>query len=324
MHRELPCSYSTISAKALLDEVVSDYCVKSPQDCIFWERGANDTYRVRCADAYYSLRVYRCDAFPREAIEFEAEALSYLHDQDFTVAYPIARKSGGYLTEIAAPEGPRFVLLTSFADGETPDYECLENSRLVGESVAQMHLLSDDFKTSHERTHLDLQSLLEDSMAVIRTYMAHRPDDLNAIEKIAQQARMNVQAVPESLLDTGFCHGDLHGYNLHLHEGKVTHFDFEECAYGYRVYDLATFRWGVCMGERRAKRWSAFVEGYESIRPIAKSDLSLVGTFVVIRELSNIAFGMRNLKDFGHELSSESNIEDVRRQLEKIQTLVDK
>ena len=128
MHREFPCSYSTISAKALLDEVVSDYCVKSPQDCIFWERGANDTYRVRCADAYYSLRVYRCDAFPREAIAFEAEALSYLHDQDFTVAYPIARKSGGYLTEIAAPEGPRFVLLTSFADGEPPDYESLENS----------------------------------------------------------------------------------------------------------------------------------------------------------------------------------------------------
>ena len=324
MHRELPCSYSTISAKALLDEVVSDYCVKSPQDCIFWERGANDTYRVRCTDAYYSLRVYRCDAFPREAIAFEAEALSYLHDQDFTVAYPIARKSGGYLTEIAAPEGPRFVLLTSFADGEPPDYESLENSRLVGESVAQMHLLSDGFKTSRERTHLDLQSLLEDSMTAIRPLVAHRPDDLKAIENIAQEARASVQAVPENLLDTGFCHGDFHGYNLHLHEGKVTHFDFEECAYGYRVYDLATFRWGVCMGEQRAKRWSAFIEGFASIRPIAKSDLSLVGTFVVIRELSNIAFGIRNLKDFGHELSSESNIEDVRRQLEKIQTLIDK
>ena len=77
MLRELPCSYSTINAKALLDEVVTDYCVERPQDCIFWERGANDTYRVRCADAYYSLRVYRCDAFPREAIEFEA--VSYTH-----------------------------------------------------------------------------------------------------------------------------------------------------------------------------------------------------------------------------------------------------
>ena len=138
------------------------------------------------------------------------------------MAYPIARKSGGYLTEIAAPEGQRFVLLTSFADGEPPDYESLENSRLVGESVAQMHLVSDGFKASRERTHLDLQSLLEDSMAVIRPLVAHRPDDLNAIENIAQKARVNVQAVPVNLIDAGFCHGDLHGYNLHLHEGKVT------------------------------------------------------------------------------------------------------
>ncbi len=321
---ELPCSYSTISAKALLDEVVADYCVESPQDCIFWERGANDTYRVRCADTYYSLRVYRCNSFPREAIEFEAEALNYLHDQGFPVAYPIVRKSGGYLTEIAAPEGQRCVLLTSFADGEPPSYEPLENSRLVGESVAQMHLISNGFKASHERAHLDLQSLLEDSMAVIRAHIAHRPDDLMAIEKIAQEALLSVKAVPENLVDTGLCHGDLHGYNLHLHEGKVTHFDFEECAYGYRVYDLATFKWGVCMGEQRAARWSAFVEGYESIRPIAEPDRSLIDKFVVIRDLSNIAFEMRNLKDFGHELGSESNIEDARRQLEKIQRFINK
>lgn len=315
---ELQCSYSTISAKALMDSVIPDYCIESPLDCVFWERGANDTYEVRCDAARYSLRVYRCGAYPRDAIEFEAEALSYLQQQGFPVAYPIARKSGGYLTELAAPEGRRFVLLTAYAEGAIPDYDSLENSRLVGESVAQMHRASNDFKSSYKRTDLDIQSLLEDSLAVIRPHMAHRPDDWRFIEKIAQEARAAVQAVPENLLDTGFCHGDLHGGNLHLHEGKVTHFDFEECAFGYRAYDLATFKWDICMGERRAKRWPAFVEGYESIRPITEPDRSLIDTFVVIRDLSNIAFGMRNLKDFGYELSSDSNIDDVCNQLKKI------
>ena len=314
----LAASYSTISANELLKHVVSDYPIEEPHQCLFWTRGANDTYEVRCIDARYSLRVYRCGAYPREAIEFEAEALNYLHQQRCPVAYPIARHSGEFVYEISAPEGPRFILLTAFAEGSAPNYDSLENCRVVGESVAQLHEASIGFETTLKRTRLDLQSLLEDSMATIRPHIEHRPNDLGFVEKLAQDARAAVQAVPEELLEIGICHGDLHGGNLHIHEGKVTHFDFEECAFGYSVYDLATFKWGVCMGKRQANRWPAFVEGYESVRPIAKPERSLIDTFVIIRDLSNIAYSMRNLQDFGHELTSEGEIDDLCKGLENI------
>ena len=315
---ELGCSYSTISCKELMAKVIPDYCIETPLECHFWERGANDTYQVYCADARYFLRVYRCNAYPREANEFEAEALNYLHQQGFPVAYPIARKSGGYLTEIAAFEGPRFVLVTAVAEGVTPDYESLDNCRLVGESVAQMHLASIGFETSHQRTHLDLQWLLENSMAVIRVHLAQHANALSRVEKIAQDARMTVQAVSEESLDTGICHGDLHGGNMHLHEGKVTHFDFEECAFGYRVYDLATFKWGACRGEQRLERWSAFVEGYRSIRPVSNVDLSLVDTFVIIREIAETAYGIRHVQDFGHNDIMAADIDDMCERLKKL------
>jgi len=302
---KLAASYSTVSADDLLAQVVSDYQIEAPQECVFWERGTNDTYEVRCKDARYSLRVYRRDLYPREAIEFEAEALTHLHKKGVPVAHPIPRQSGEFLTEILAPEGPRFVLITAFADGNHLDYGEPGNSHLVGESVAKMHQASDDFKTSRQRTRLDLQSLLEDSMAVIRRYMAHRPDDLGFIEQLAKDSRKAVLAVPEETLDIGFCHGDLHGGNLHVHDCKVTHFDFEECGFGYRIFDLATFKWGACQGEKRAKRWPEFLAGYETIRPINEPDLSLIDTFVIIRHLWLVAFHLRNVADFGHELTSE-------------------
>ena len=122
MISELRCTYSTICSQELMAKVIPGYSINNPLDCVFWRRGANDTYQVRCANSRYSLRIYRCGAFSREAIEFEVKVLTYLHQQGFSVAFPIARKSGEYLTEIAAPEGPRFVLLTSFAYGTTPDY----------------------------------------------------------------------------------------------------------------------------------------------------------------------------------------------------------
>ena len=56
---ELKCSYSTISSKELMAKVIPDYCIDNPVDCLFWERGSNDTYLLRSVDARYSLRIYR-------------------------------------------------------------------------------------------------------------------------------------------------------------------------------------------------------------------------------------------------------------------------
>lgn len=316
----LKCSYSTINPDELMAKVIPQYAIDTPLECLFWERGANDTYQVRCANARYFLRVYRHGAFPREANEFEAEVLSYLHQQGFPVAYPIARKSGGYLTDIMAPEGLRFVLLTAVAEGYTPDYDSPENCRLVGQSVAQFHLACSGFTTSLKRSRLDLQGLLESSMTDMRNYIAHQPEVLRTIEEIAQGVRETVQTVPEESLDIGICHGDLHGGNLHLYKGKVTHFDFEECAFGYRVYDLATFKWGVCLGsdERLTKRWPVFLEGYESIRPLSESEHSLVDSFVIIRELAETAYGIRHILDFGHNDIKASDIDHVCFRLNKM------
>lgn len=322
MVTEFKCSYSTIRPEELLEKVIPDYSIDTPLECLFWERGANDTYQVRCADAQYFLRIYRHLAFPREANEFEAEVLSYLHQQGIPVAYPIARKSGGYLTEIMAPEGPRFVLLTALAEGSTPDYDSLETCRMVGQSVARMHLASNGFTTCHKRGRLDLQGLLETSMVSVRHHVAHRPDALSNIEKIVKDTRTTIQAAPEGSLDIGICHGDLHGGNMHIYDGRVTFFDFEECAFGYRVYDLATLKWGTCLGsdERRAKRWPAFLEGYETVRPISEPEHSLIDPFVIVRELAETAYGIRHIRDFGHNGIMASDIDNVCYRLNKMHT----
>lgn len=296
---ELLYSYSTISPQTLMEKVLPEYAIDAPLECSFFGRGANDTYFVRTPKKRYFLRVCRSEAFPLEALEFEAEAIGYLHKEGFSVAYPIARKSGGYLTEIAAVEGARFALLTAEAEGSTPDYEVIDNCRLVGQSVAQMHLLSSGFQTSYKRSRLDLDWLLESSMETIRGYFALSPDVLGVLENAANKARVAVEAVPKTSIDQGLCHGDLHGGNLHLHEGKITHFDFEECAFGYRAYDLATFKWGVWWGKQKAKRWSAFLEGYTLERTVSETDLSLIDPFVVIRELAELAYGIRHVQYFG-------------------------
>lgn len=306
----MQCRYSTIDPNELMEKIVPEYTIENPVECIFWERGANDTYLVRCANARYFMRVFRSGAFSREANEFEADALNNLYQQGYPVAYPIALRSGEFISEIAAPEGPRFILLTALAEGDIPDYHLVENSTLVGESLAQMHQASNGFETSRQRNRLDLQWLLEDSIAVIKDHVTSHAEAVSLIESIAANARTAVLSAPSDSLDFGFCHGDFHGGNLHVYENKVTLFDFEECAFGYRVYDIATFKWDLGFGERRVKLWPAFVEGYESIRPLSEPEASLVDTFVILRELAECAYGIRHVEYFGQNGIIAADIDD--------------
>ena len=111
------------------------------------------------------------------------------------------------------------------------------------------------------------------------------------------------------------CLGD--GFTID-HE-TVTLFDFEECAPGYRLYDIATFKWGVCTGssDREGKQWLAFLAGYESIKPLSNAEQSLIEVFVVVRKLAEMAYGIRQVGYFGYNDILASYPNDVLRRLRK-------
>jgi len=56
---KLKVGYSTLRGDELLAKIVSKYNIKEPLECVFKQRGVNDTYELRCGDRKYSLRVYR-------------------------------------------------------------------------------------------------------------------------------------------------------------------------------------------------------------------------------------------------------------------------
>ena len=317
---EVTCGYSTISTQELMEKIIPSYCIEQPNDCLFWERGANDNYQVRCDKVRYSLRIYRHGIHSRDEIDFEVDALNHLHKKGFPVAYPIARKSGGYITEIIAPEGVRYVLLTAFAEGGVPDFDLLDDFKLTGKSVAHLHKASDDFKTTHKRKKIDLDLFTGNRFKSIEPHITHRPKDLAQLKQYLDTASLHLEKTGVDGMDFGFCHGDVHGGNAHLHEGVMRHFDFEECGFGYRVFDLATFKWSLKLNGETPDKWAAFVEGYESVRKIHEADLELMNTFVVLRHIWLIAFHMRNAGDFGGEILGDNYIDRQMKRLKRLST----
>jgi len=124
------------------------------------------------------------------------------------------KKGGGYITEVQAPEGLRYIILTTYAEGSVLNYTNPEDSRRFGESTAKLHNLSEDFTTTYKRNSLDINYLLDSSLDILRPHLTKRQADLAFVEQVAEEARSAVRSYPAEDLDNGFCHGDFHGGNV--------------------------------------------------------------------------------------------------------------
>lgn len=306
---DVTATYSAIRASDLLAGVCSQYSIEKPLACHFLQQGINDTYHVQCAETEYSLRVYRHGLRKRDHIEFELAALDHLRLKGAAVAYPIERQSGGYITEIAAPEGIRYAIVTTHAEGNSLDFSEPENIRRFGASVANLHLMSDDFSTTLKRPRLELDHLLDESLDVIRACMNETDDNMIFFDKTANRLRSTLADSSIHDLNSGFCHGDTHGGNVHRNDEVLTHFDFDCCGEGYRAYDLATFYWNSRLSGNDQERWPAFIDSYKSVRHIDPIDPEQWDALTAIRHIwwmalivtvSNDWYGLRegNFFDF--------------------------
>jgi Ser/Thr protein kinase RdoA (MazF antagonist) len=64
--------------------------------------------------------------------------------------------------------------------------------------------------------------------------------------------------------------------------------DLDFCAYGWRVYDLATYIWlqvenDVSLRKARQPVFDALLEGYQSVRPLSDAERRALPHFVLVR-----------------------------------------
>ena len=289
-----PVDASLVSAQALLDRVLPEYPLMRPLTCSFLQRGVNDTFTVQAGSSTYYLRVYRCGWRKKSAIEAEVDILNYLARNKQPVSHPVRKKSGAYLTRIAAPEGTRYAALFTEAAGGPPDYNAA-NCRQYGEIVAGMHSSMDRRREDSRRFEIGLTHLIDEPLGHLKRFLGHRQDDVVYLRDIGARLKSRIDGLlPKQIPEYGCCHGDHHGFNVHQDEvGKMVVFDFDCYGYGWRAYDVAVFLWRTSAqngfsrtGKARTTRhWNAFLDGYSKIRSLTANELEATKVFVPIRQI---------------------------------------
>ncbi|MFZ5813944.1 MAG: phosphotransferase [Bacillota bacterium] len=265
----LPPVYSTLPAAAIASLVEAEYGLPSPRADLL-RRGFNDSYQVTVGEERYVLRLYLHDKYYVQGpddLRFELDLLDHLAAQGVGVATALPRRGGDRLGSVQAAEGLRHFALFHYAPGGHATTLTEAQVRGLGAALAQIHLAAESFRTAYHRHRLDRSALLDLPMQRMEPYLAGRPDDHQYVQGVAARVGAVLDGLDAGPGLWGIIHGDPHSGNAHFVEDRPVLFDFDTCGYGWRAYDL-----GIALRECEAAQRPAFLEAYQSIRPLSAAE----------------------------------------------------
>lgn len=286
---EISVIYSLPSAQALIEHVLGDYQIPTPGACLLLKRGLNDTYLVKAEDRRYILRVYRYSWRSKTEIDFELDLLRFLHECQAPIGYPIATISGDLTKAIAFPEGTRYTALFSYAPGKAVDKKLnREQSRRLGAAVATIHQATSNFKSNFSRPQLDNEYLLDRPINAIAALFPHRNDAIEYLHEQIEQIKTNLLALSltKQLPFYGICIGDIHSGNTHFDTlNQPTLFDFDQCGYGWRAFDIGKFINTSITWQLESEIVDAFLTGYQDIRVLSDIEVAAIPIFTKVAHI---------------------------------------
>lgn len=283
-----PIAYSTLAADALLKLIQSQYSeVKSGYTIRFLKRGFNDTYVLESSKKgshRYILRVFKHQWRNLESIETEVNLLQHL-DSTVSVSLPIADDNGHYIQSIQAPEGVRYAVLFTFAEGVLVRKLDVQQAYLLGVEVGKLHAKTANLNLGVTAQNYDITHQFNKTLTNLKPILAAHPEQYDYLLKLKTLFEAKFNSIDKTQVATGICHGDLQAENFHVDANNTyTFFDFDFFGTGYLAYDIGVFMW-YDHKNKTPQIMNSFFNGYKTQRALTDTELALIPYFGTLRAL---------------------------------------
>jgi Ser/Thr protein kinase RdoA (MazF antagonist) len=285
-----------MSRDRLASLIQRQYGLPSPIGLRQLPSNVNEVLEVTAGGERFVLRVCPADRMAHldeEAYRFELELLDFLDAEGVRIACALPRANGDALGSIITPEGNRFYSLFTYAPGEPPMALDEVRARQVGALLGRLHVVAERFASDHTRWRHDADFLIDEPMGRLRRTPGIASQDLEFLEALAGRLRLLLLGFPRSPGAYGVVHGDFWSGNLHLCGNAIALLDFDFCAYGWRVFDIASLTssaravGGATMSDEAI---AAYLEGYQSVRALSHAEMGAINAFEKINLIW--AFGL--------------------------------
>jgi Ser/Thr protein kinase RdoA (MazF antagonist) len=254
----------------------------------------NQTFRIDCADGRkFALRLARpgyhtADEFASEMAWIEALQKA----QTVPVAKPIHGRDGNYLQQVAAHNA----LLFEWVEGAEPQItdNLMGLAEQLGALAAQLHnhALQWNRPNNFTRPRWDFQATLGSEMrwGDWRNGLGVKPYMLPMLSRTVNEVEQRLKIYGENEQRLNLIHGDLRLANLLKRKSQVTVIDFDDCGFGWLMYDAATmisFHEHEAQAPEMIQRW---IEGYRNIRQLSVEDEQAIQTLIMLRRILLLAW----------------------------------
>jgi Ser/Thr protein kinase RdoA (MazF antagonist) len=266
-----PVISSILSSSHLAEFIEANYETGTPTFCQLLKAGVNHTYLVQGESGKAVFRIYSFNWRTREEILEEIRLLNILREQNIPVSFPVEDSSGNYIQKFSAPEGERFGVMFSYAEGEKMLTFPPEVQFQIGSLMAKMHLATEKIKL--ERVVYTPEILLVDSMNHLSRFLKEGREETIWMQKSQKILLNEFGKIKTDQIRHGAVHLDFWFDNVNVNsQNQVTVFDFDFCGNGFLCLDIAYYILQLHSTEKdekeRDKKINRFFEGYESISPI--------------------------------------------------------
>jgi Ser/Thr protein kinase RdoA (MazF antagonist) len=255
----------------------------------------NAVFEIQTPDGgHFALRLHRPGHKRLEWIKSELIWLGAIsRDTSLGVPQPIPSREGEPVVYASVRGLSEPILCTLFVwlDGqfEGADTVSLQKVREVGEYLSKLHTyaMSFDPPAGFARPRLDENGLsgVESAYNPGAGATLFTDEHRRTFQQVEDRVRGVMRELGVSKESFGLIHADLLMKNILFRDDEVCAIDFDDCCWGYFLYDLAPLMLQFKDQPRYPELRDALWEGYTAQRPLPDSYRAYVETFVAARDL---------------------------------------
>lgn len=236
-----------------------------PGTLVDWRYSANAIYRFDQDGRHRFLRLTPCSERAAGQLLAELDFVLYLAGNGFPAALPLPSLDGVLLESVPSARGDFHAVVFEEAPGRPPDLDEMDPARirLWGASLAQLHLLSADYRPDARRRRLSWR----EDMAQARNRL---PEEDKPARELLDRLSTWLAVLPAANQDLGLIHYDFELDNLPWDGDRFHVIDFDDAAYYWYAADVAFALDDVRQQpiRRRKSIIREFLTGYRQVRSL--------------------------------------------------------